>query len=207
MIDKPFLKMVQILRQHEEIVLYGYVLDISEKEEEEVNIFLKKEYEREVLNFPHVPPGFDATAALWAAKAIYVIAQLILYRKNKEAELQLLLPDFESSKNPAAIISADLCLRFLPDILSQLKMIDPEDPLISILETRLTDWHYSGINYPMETQALDFNVISSDSCLFQLYINRTISFRNTQLAQHEACISQVKASIGIFNTDLWSEIK
>lgn len=199
--------MVQTLRQHEEIVLYGYVLDISENEEEEVSTFLKKEYEREVLNFPYAPPGFDPAAALWAAKAVYVIAQLILYRKNKEADLTLLLPDFESVKSPAAIISCDLCLRFLPDIIFQLKTIDPEDPLILILEKRLSEWHYSGINYPLETDTLNFGSISTDPCLYQLYINRVIASRNVKLAQHEACISQVKASIGIFNTDLWSEIK
>ena len=73
-----FLKMIQALRQHEEIVLYQNVLNISEIEAAEVGAFLEFEYKQESLSYPQLIPYFDPIAALWSAKTVYLAAQLIL---------------------------------------------------------------------------------------------------------------------------------
>ncbi len=43
----------------------------------------------------------------------------------------------------AAILSADLTSEVSSSMITQLKLIDAEDDLISILESTLRQWHYS----------------------------------------------------------------
>lgn len=207
MTNNHFLTVIQNLRQQEEIVLYGNILTIKEPEAKEVLEFLRKEYEQEALDYPYTAPAFDGDAALWAATSVYVAAQLILYRENKEAELALLLPDFQNTITPSAILSADLCLRFLPDMLHQLSLMDNEDALIQVLERKLLTWHYSGISYPLQVESLDFTAISADKCLHQQYINRIIENKKIQIALHPASKELVQASLGLFTADFWNEFK
>jgi hypothetical protein len=200
-----FSEMIQNLRQNEEITLYANLLVISDSEALQVCKFLEKEYARESAGYPYSPPAFDASAALWAAKTVYVSAQLILYRENKVAELGALLPDHQGGKGPSAILSADLCLRFLPPMILQLKMIDSADPLIEALEKILTHWHYSGVSYSPDLKIEGFDEISGNSCLQQLYINRILEYKKTQLAKHPAFKEVVLGNLSIFAPELWNE--
>jgi MoxR-vWA-beta-propeller ternary system domain bpX4 len=163
-----FLKMIQTLRQQEEIMLYGNILNISEREAVEVTAFLNHEYQQESLSYPYIAPFFDENAALWGAKTVYIAAQLILYRENSEADLATLLPNFPQNPTAAALLSADLCLRFLPSMIVQLKLIDPEDELVAVLENLLHHWHYSAVNYPLDMGKCDFTHISENQCVLQL---------------------------------------
>lgn len=202
-----FLQMIQNLRQNEDILLYGNILTITKNETTSVIDFLKKEYGQEALEFPFTAPEFDESAAIWAAKTVYITAQLMLYRENKAVDLPGLLPNYSGEINAAAILSADLCLRFLPNMLQQLKFIDSEDALNEILINLLQQWHYSGINYQLENSNLNFEHIITNKCLHQLYVNRIIDTKNIQLAQHAACINLVKASLGNFATKFWNNFK
>ncbi len=200
-----FLNMIKNLRQNEEVMLYDNILKFSEIEAENTINFLKKEYQNESLNFPFKHPDFDKNVALWAAKTVYIAAQLILYRENKSEDIPTLLPDFQSPISPSSILSADLCLRFLPDMLVQLKFFDSEDPLVEILEKILSQWHYSGINYPLAIEKLDFAVIDSDNCLKQLYINRIIENKKIHLAKLPHFKDTILANLGIYGKEFWKE--
>ncbi|RYE24810.1 MAG: hypothetical protein EOP51_06145 [Sphingobacteriales bacterium] len=202
-----FISVIMNMRQQEDIVLYDNILHATAYEEVEVIAFLQEEYDREALNFPYQAPEYNDAAALWAAKLVYVAAQLLLYRKNTEEELPALLPDFAGDTSPDAILSADLCLRFLPDILLPLKLIDHEDGLIDMLETILTRWHYSGIKYELDTSKLATDMITSNSCLKQLYVNRIIEYRKMRLAQHPAFVHTVTANMGIYAGEFWNDFK
>lgn len=205
--DSYFLLMLKNLRQNEEILLYANILAIDESDSNNALDFLENEYKKESIGFPYTAPTFNKESALWAAKAIYIAAQLMLYRENKSVELSKLLPDYNGEINASSILSADLCFRFLPDIIMQLKIIDADDALISILENYVAKWHYSGINYKLEVHQLDFSNITSNQCLQQLYINRIIEHKNILLAKHPACITLVKASLGNFEQEFWSDFK
>lgn len=207
LLDDYFFKMIQRLRQDEEIMLDGNVLDISSQGASKVADFLEAEYGREILEYPYTAPEFNSNAATWAAKIVYLTAQLILYRENKQAELQILLPDYEHDVNPSAIISADLCLRFLPNIIQQLRLIDSEDPLIDILEKKLTKWHYSGVSYPLDISQFDFTFVESNPSLFQLYSDRIIENKNLHLAHHPLFQQHINAQLGIYGVDFWNEFK
>lgn len=202
-----FLKMIQALRQHEEIVLYQNVLNIQETEAAEVMAFLEFEYKQESLSYPQLIPPFDPIAALWAAITVYLAAQLILYRKHEEVDLENIFSPFSNKIIPSAMLSADLCLRFLPNMIIQLKIIDSTDKLIDILENILLKWHFSGINYPLKIEKMDFEDIKDDSCLMQLYANRVIEHKKISLSEHNLMQDTVKASLGIYADDFWKDYK
>jgi len=202
-----FFHMIQQLRQQEEIVLYENILKKEDGELEKVIDFLEFEYRDESTNYPYTAPSYHPTAALWAANTIYNAAQLILYRDHKETDLNRLFPEFEPVLDASAVLSADLCLRFLPDMIFQLKVIDSQDGLIEILEKIVEKWHYSGMRCDPEIGKLDFQAIASDQCAMQLYVNRIIEYKKLKLSEHPACSKVIKSSLGMYGEQLWKEFK
>lgn len=200
-----FFKMISHLRHTEDIMLYGNILRVGVNEEKEAILFLEKEYAIEALDYPYEAPPFDEGAALWAAKTVYVAAQLILYRENKNEDLVSLLPDFTGEKDAKAQLSADLCLRFLPNMVIQLKVIDSDDELIEVLENILKQWHYSAINYPLQTDTLDHHYILENACLKQLYVNRIVEYKKIKPAMLPAYRELIKANMGIYTKEFWNE--
>ncbi|MBC7450416.1 MAG: hypothetical protein H7259_02895, partial [Cytophagales bacterium] len=202
-----FLKMIEMLRKQEDILLYDNLFHVNPIESEQVMEFLKKEYTREVLEYPYTAPPFNSTAALWAAQTVYSAAQLMLYRENKDSDIDALFPDYSGEIDASAILSCDLCLRFLPDMLIQLKIIDSDDPLIELLEYTLIKWHYSGINYSMDIETLDFFPVHSDPSLKQLYVNRIVRYKKLSLANHPFLKELMMANLGMFGKEFWNEFK
>ena len=110
------------------------------------------------------------------------------------------------SIQPSQILSADLTLRFLPIVLQQADDIDPEDPLIELIEQVLTLWHYSSIGYLLKEEDLDFESILKNPCLLQLYTNRVIEKKADDLAQKPQLQKHIKASLGDYKELLWREL-
>jgi hypothetical protein len=196
--------MIQHLRKNEEVMLYSDdLLPVSNTEQQMIVAFLADEFKMESVTYPVNTIHFDPKAALWAAQTIYTAAQLILYRKNEEKVLTTLFPDFPEKITDSAVLSADLCLRFLPELLRQIKLIDMEDELIVILEKHLTKWHYSGISYPLPIDLLDFEPILAHPYLIQMYANKVIALKRLDLANHPALTAYVRASMGMYSPELW----
>jgi hypothetical protein len=201
------LQTTQHLRHYEEVMLYGNLLLVSEEHLNQTVEYLQKEYSNESLNYPFVAPKFDPAAARWASKLVYTAAQLMLYRENKEADINKLLAAYDGELTPSVVLSADLVLRFLPHIIAHLKVIDPEDQLIKILENHLLIFHYSGIAYSMPVSGLNFTSIIADHCTHQLYVDRVIENKRMALAKHTAITSGVKAALGIYADIFWKDFK
>ncbi|MGC4104125.1 hypothetical protein [Ferruginibacter sp.] len=202
-----FYNTINHLRINEEIILYDRVLHFLPEDEEMVKDLLKIEYETESTAYPFTAPAYNATAALWAAKTIYTACQLILYRENKEEELPQLLPAYTGDMDAAAMLSADLCLRFLPQVLTTTRHIDPEDALIQLLEKHLLQWHYSAIGHGLEKTITEDDIIFTDNCLQQLYIDRVIQQKDMQLALQPLLQQKIKAAMGIYASLFWKEFK
>lgn len=202
-----FLKMIRHLREQEEIMLYGNLLTFPAQEAAAVGAFLTEEYEREASGHPVHSPKFNVDAAIWAAQLVYVSAQLMLYRENKEKDLTLLLPSYTHVIDSSAMVSADLCLRFLPDMLIQLKLIDSEDALIALLEKILRTWHYSGVTYKQDAREFDFTTITGDAAFFQLYCDRIFDYKILTLAQHPVFRETIVSQLGMYGAEFWNELK
>ncbi|WP_316793772.1 hypothetical protein [Pedobacter frigoris] len=203
----PFTKALNNLRIYEELTLYGNLLDISDADERQARQFLGSEYKDESQSYPYDIPDFDSDAALWGARVVYVAAQLLLFRQHKSENLKDLISDFSQAPTPAMMLSADLCMRFLPDILHQLKYIDPEDVLIDLLEGILRKWHYSAVAYPLDCNNMSFENLDQDQCFLQLYLNRIVEYKNLSLAHHVFFASRVAANLGIYASELWNDFK
>ena len=201
-----FLRMILNMRK-EEIMLYDNLLKISDSEAQEVVYFLDVEYQGEAEDFPFQASTFDANAALWAARTIYYASQLILFRESQPDELESILPSYEGTIDPSAILSVDLSLRFVPNIMKHLKLIDPEDSLIKILEKHLATWHYSAVGYDLKDSTLDFEVINNSPCLKQLYLDRVIEKKAQNLAKIPIINQGIKATLGMYSTVFWKEFE
>lgn len=205
-ISTPFFDTISLLRNNEQVLLYTKLMAVPPAEALYVKEFLKNEYEKESTTYPKHFPAFDADAALWASKIIYHASQLILYRENKSTELENILPPFENTITASAILSADLCLRFLPHILEQVNFIDSADDLRNLLEKHLQQWHYSGIGYALPVEDLDFETIQTDPSLMQLYMDRVMQKKVGKLAALPPLKEKIMAAMGDYKQIFWKEL-
>jgi hypothetical protein len=201
-----FLETIHYLRNNEEILLFNKLIDITPAEEALVIELLETEYANERLDYPNIAPAFDKAAALWSAKTIYIAAQLLLYREHKPEDVITLLAPYTNSIDAEAIVSADLCLRFLPHIIQKAKLIDADDILIELLENHLQVWHYSGIGYPLEAASLALDTYLNNPCLKRLYIDRVIEYRDKKRLLAPGIEALVKADLGNFTSYFWKEL-
>jgi hypothetical protein len=203
--NQPFLETLYHLRTVEHVILYNRLAPVPHKEEQDVIAFLEGEYERECTDYPFTAPAFSGTAALWAAKTVYVAAQLFLYRENKETELSALLPAYSGNIDASAMLSADLCLRFLPAVKYALEAVDVNDPLIAVLEKHLVHFPYSGIGRDGDFSEPDTVTILNNDCLKQLYLDRIAERKAVKWAAQPIVNSAILANIGDYKNDLWRE--
>lgn len=204
--ETSFLDTIYHLRTIEQIILTDKINIISKTEENETASFLETEYEREILEYPGNASKFNKEAALWGAKTIYIAAQLLLHREHTISDLNVLLPDFTGTQDASAVLSADLCLRFIPQILEEIKKIDPDDLVIPILEKHLYQFHYSAIGFKIEIEKIDFNIIASNDCLQQLYIDRIVQRKAIKYSESDFVKKQLEIGFGAYKKIFWSQL-
>lgn len=151
-IESPFLDTMFRLRNDECITIFTDIQKISKKEEQDLADYLESEFEKERLEFLSDKINYNSEAAVWAAKVLYHSAQLYLIRKDTAKDLEKLIPQFKTTYEISSFLSADLSLRFLSQIILTLQSADTEDPLIKILESILTQFHYSGIGFELDLE-------------------------------------------------------
>jgi MoxR-vWA-beta-propeller ternary system domain bpX4 len=193
------------MRLNEEMVLYNNIPQIKVEDEQLVLDFLRIEYEIESKNYPFIAPDFNGEAAIWAAKLVYVSSQLMLYRESKAEDLDEILPKFTFEISTSAIVSADLCLRFLPIVISETKHIDMEDELIEKIEEQLKSWPFSNVGGILEIEKNSLDVILSNNCIAQLFIDRIILKKDLGLSKWPAINLKIKETMGDYSTIYWKE--
>lgn len=171
-----FFDSIELLRTKGDIILHTEFIQWSQDDEEYVTRFLSEEYQREAINYPGEIPDFNSEAALWGAKITFVAAQLLMLRNVKDLVFNNSLPDFEGEMSLSAVLSADLCLKFLPEIIDKAADIDPYDELIEWLENILLKWHFSGIGRRIETpqEPIKHLELVKDSSMMLLYSDRIV---------------------------------
>lgn len=198
----PFLETLYNLRTIEQLILFGKAMEISAREETESIALLRVEYEKEQLNHPFESPAFDADAALWAGKMIYFSAQFLLNRENTGKDLNTFFPDFKKSVGVSALLSADLCMRFLPQILQEFRTIDIADPAIPILERHLETFHYSSIGFDGSSEKIDFKLFENQ-CFQQLYVDRVTERKAIGLSQIPQLNTTLRSNFGNYANVFW----
>ncbi|AZB11745.1 hypothetical protein EG344_07545 [Chryseobacterium sp. G0162] len=203
----PFLDTIFLLRKNECITLFSNIQTISLKEEEEAEVYLEAEFEKERLEFLSDQIICNKTTAVWAAKVLYHSAQLYLIREKTANNLESLVPKFKGTRDIPSILSADLSLRFLPDVMMALHALDPEDPLIKILEDILTEFHYSAIGYDLDLKQVNWEEELKDKTYRKLYLERIVEKKDYKLAEIPFINTLLIAEFGMYKDAFWRELK
>lgn len=202
-----FLDTLFLLRQEECITIFSDIHDISMKEEENAMDYFQAEFEKERLEFLSDTIVCDPETALWAAKVVYYSAQLHLIRQNTAKDLNKLIPPFKGEREVSTLLSADLSLRFLPQIVSALQMADPEDPLVKMLESVLKQFHYSAVGSDLELEGINWEEELRDKTYRKLYLERIVEKKAYKLAEIPYINQLLIAEFGLYKDIFWKELK
>lgn len=168
-------------------------------------ILLESYHRSDSLEMPGIAPNFHAGAAIWAAKYIFTTIQLLLLRNIEVAEIDLYLKDYDGEKSSEASYSADLTLRFLPDLLKFGSGLSPADPLIAKLKSTAEKWPFSSVGIEGLTSQADENILAHPS-LRVAYIDRIIQKKDVTRLQHTNEKNLLKEVLGIHQAKLWPDL-
>ncbi|KFE99977.1 hypothetical protein IX39_04860 [Chryseobacterium formosense] len=205
--NSPLLDTLFLLRKEECITIFTDIQEISQKEEQDAADYFESEFEKERLEFLSDQINCDHKTAVWAAKVLYHSAQLYLIRENTAKDLNKLIPSFKGKRDVSAILSADLLLRFLPQIISVLQNADPEDTLIKMLENILRQFHYSGIGFDLDLENINWEEELKDKTYRKLYLERIVENKAYKLAEIPYINQLLIAEFGMYKEIFWKELK
>ncbi|WP_294312681.1 hypothetical protein [uncultured Chryseobacterium sp.] len=203
----PFLDTLFLLRKEECITIFTDFHEISEKEESDAADYFEAEFEKERLEFLSDQISFDKETAVWATKILYHSVRLHLIRENTAKDLNRLIPPYSGNRNIPAILSADLSLRFLPQIISALHDADPEDVLMSMLENVLKRFHYSAVGMDLELEPINWEEELKDRTYRKLYLERIVERKSYKLAEIPYINQLLIAEFGLHKDVFWKELK
>lgn len=203
----PFLDTLFLLRKDECITIFTDLQEISKKEEQDAADYFESEFEKERLEFLSDQINCDKETAVWAAKILYHSAQLYLIRENTAKDLQKLIPEFKDKRDISSILSADLSLRFLPQIISALQNADPEDTLVKMLENILQQFHYSAVGLDMDLSKINWEEELKNKTYRKLYLERIVEKKAYSLAEIPYINQLLIAEFGMYKDIFWRELK
>lgn len=203
----PFLDTLFLLRKEGALTVFSDLKTLYEKEEKEAEDFFESEFEKERLDFLSDKLPFNKEAAIWAAKILYHSAQLYLIRKDTAKDLEKLIPQYQDEKDVSAILSADLSLRFLPQLLDALQIADSTDPLVKILENILQQFHYSGIGLDLNLEKINWEEELKNKTYRKLYLERIVGKKAYKLAEIPYINQLLIAEFGMYKDIFWRELK
>lgn len=203
----PFLDTLFLLRKEGCITIFTNLQEISQQEEKDAADYFETEFEKERLDFLSDQISFDRESAVWASKILYYSAQLHLIRENTEKDLHMLIPSFTGNRTISTLLSADLSLRFLPQVISALQNTDPEDPLIGILENILKQFHYSAVGLDLHLSGMSWEEELKDRTYRKLYLERIVERKAYSLAEIPYINQLLIAEFGLYKDVFWKELK
>jgi len=165
-------------------------------------LLLAQLYNRDRLEMPSDCPVFDPESALWAASYVFRVCQLILLRDINETEINSWLAPTGKLQTAEVVYSADLLLRFLPDLFQLGGGISPEDPLVDNLKQTAITWPFSSVGIDQVTVDSPAVVLEHPS-LAHAYINRIIQRKDMKRLKGEREKDLLKEILGANQPVLW----
>ncbi|KPH13920.1 hypothetical protein [Chryseobacterium sp. ERMR1:04] len=205
--SSPFLDTLFLLRKEECITIFSDLKEISKKEEQDAADYFETEFEKERLEFLSDQISCNKETAVWAGKILYHSAQLYLIRRDTAKNLNTLIPPYKGIRDISSILSADLSLRFLPQIVSELQVADSEDPLIILLEAILSEFHYSAIGFDVDVEKVNWEEELKDKTYRKLYLERIVENKAYKLAEIPFINKLLIAEFGLHKDAFWRELK
>jgi hypothetical protein len=118
--------------------------------------------------------AFDSVVACAAADLVRQASWAIVCHDDRLADLAKRLRMPAMPATPSHHLSADLMLRYLPQVLRRARGLDPADPLVELLATILRRWPLSGVLSDVEEGPLVPLDFGGHPGLLLLYAERLI---------------------------------
>jgi hypothetical protein len=119
---------------------------------------------------PAIP--FDPAVGYSAADLIRQSSWALVRHDDRISHLKERLKMPIDPKTPAHHLSADLTLRYLPQILNRARVLDPSDPVIELLKASLLRWPLSGVLSDVSEAPLGSLDFGGHTGLLLLYAER-----------------------------------
>lgn len=169
-------------------------------------VHLRQYYEDDAQEMPAQVPAFDPEAACWAAAYLYRAVQFILLRELDETTMQQHLLPYPGAHSPAAIYSADLTLRYLPDLFDLAKGLSPHDPLVKQMKETAAAWPFSAAAIHLDAVP-DIRTLMGDASLKQAYIDRIIHAKDLHKCSVPECYPLVQEALGSYSDTFWPQFE
>ena len=173
----------------------GQVTLLEAQDVSEAGKMLHTYYQDDILEMPYAAPGFSEEAAVWAAEYLYKAVQLIVFRDVEEEMIKNELKPFSGQLTPAVIYSADLLLRYLPQLFDLAKGLAPGDVLVQILKNTAQQWPYSSVGIELN-ESVDDKLILEFPSLRYTYIDRVIRANDKQRMKDPFVAEYIKEVAG-----------
>jgi hypothetical protein len=134
--------------------------------------FLAAAYEDHCLYVAGPPIDFDPSTALATARHLWFACWFLLHRSDPPDEIEKCLPPLSPPASAAQHLSADLFLRFAPQVHRRAKNLDPADVLTKKLEQLLRSHPLSGVLADIEEGPLAPVRLDDHAGLQLLYAER-----------------------------------
>jgi hypothetical protein len=146
----------------------------------------------------HAAPPLAPAVALWAAERLFRACQFLVYREvgadDVRAGLSVLSP---APASPGTCYSADLVLRYLPDLFSLARGVAREDPLVDGLLALARAWPLSSVGMP-DVGDVDASPFMTHPGLRTLYADRILARDDRARLRDPAVAAAVREAIGAF---------
>lgn len=182
------------------------LLPAGDTDDPEVVDLLLAVYQEEVWHLPGAAPPFDREAAVWAAKYLLVATQMAMLRDiGNEAVKARLLP-YAGTVDASAVFSADLMLRYLPDLLQLAKGLAPDDVLVQCLQQTLEDWPFSSVGTGISGEAAMAPILSHPALRYA-YRDKVIRHQDKRCLHHPLVRELIREALGEHASVLWPAFK
>ncbi|MHB1560060.1 MAG: hypothetical protein ACYC61_21625 [Isosphaeraceae bacterium] len=118
------------------------------------------------------PIAFDPRMAIESAELVRQAAWALVDHRETPASLQRRLRMARDPSSASHHLSADLFLRYLPQVLKRARALDPTDPLVDILAEILRRWPLSGALSDVEEPPITSLALDGHPGLLLLYAER-----------------------------------
>jgi hypothetical protein len=169
--------------------------------------FENDSFENEILLFdtaarrgmPGMAPALDPGVAAWAATLLAGAVRLVIVRDLGEEYVSRLFetgcPKPRSAGQPGIDYSADLFLRYLPQLVDFVKRLAPGDPLVEKLREVAASWPLSSVGMDGLVPATIGTFVGHPG-LRQLYVDRIMATGDTGRVNDPAVAETILASLG-----------
>jgi len=194
------------LKEEGRVAIKGKLHPFDAQDFEESKQLLRKYYDEDRIEMPFDPPVYSEKAALWASEYLYTAIQLTVLRDAGEEMIFEHLKPFDGDNDPSEIYSADLMLRYMPELFELAKGLAPADVLVQELRRTALSWPFSSVGIELEQAVNDDNIFDHPSLKY-VYVDRIIKEKDKTRLKNARVVDCIHEIAGEHLQIFWPEFE